>query len=138
MRVFIDTNVVLDFLQEREPFASDAAQLFERIDRGEIAGFIAATTVTNIYYIVRKVSGATVAPDAIAQILTDLSICPVDQEILSRALAYNFRDFEDAVQYACAVAYNLDMIVTCDASGFVNSSVLVISPRELADTRSDD
>ncbi len=54
MRVLIDTNVVLDFLQEREPFAENAAKLFERVDTGEIEGFIAATTITNIYYIVRS------------------------------------------------------------------------------------
>ena len=57
MRVLIDTNVVLDFLQEREPFAENAARLFERIDAGEIEEFIAATTITNIYYIVRREQG---------------------------------------------------------------------------------
>ena len=59
MRVLIDTNVVLDFLQEREPFVENAARLFERIDAGEIEGFIAATTITNIYYIVRRAAGRT-------------------------------------------------------------------------------
>ena len=49
MRVLIDTNVVLDLLQEREPFVEDAARLFARIDAGEIEGLIAATTMTNIY-----------------------------------------------------------------------------------------
>ncbi|WP_324704288.1 PIN domain-containing protein [Lyngbya sp. CCY1209] len=57
MRVLIDTNVVLDFLQEREPFLDNAARLFERIDAGEIEGLIAATTITNIYYIIRRASG---------------------------------------------------------------------------------
>lgn len=51
MRILVDTNVVLDFLQERQPFVEHAARLFERIDTGEIEGFIAATTITNIYYI---------------------------------------------------------------------------------------
>lgn len=63
MRVLIDTNVVLDFLQEREPFGANAARLFERIDTGEIEGFIAATTITNIYYIVRRAAGRVVAQD---------------------------------------------------------------------------
>ena len=52
-RVFIDTNVVLDFLLEREPFVENAVKLFAKIDAGEIIGFIAATTITNIYYIIR-------------------------------------------------------------------------------------
>ena len=46
MRVLIDTNIVLDFLQEREPFVEDAVMLFARIDAGEVEGFIAATTIT--------------------------------------------------------------------------------------------
>jgi predicted nucleic acid-binding protein len=67
MRVLIDTNVVLDFLQEREPFVASAAKLFERLDTGEIEGFIAATTITNIYYIIRRAAGKVVAQDAIAR-----------------------------------------------------------------------
>ena|SRR4028118_1549831 len=128
MRVLIDTNVVLDFLQEREPFAENAARLFERIDAGEIEGFIAATTITNIYYIVRKAAGAIVAQDAITQVLTDLNICVVDRNVLEQAIALNFRDFEDAVQYVCGVVNSVDAIVTRDASGFVGVEIPVMSP----------
>jgi predicted nucleic acid-binding protein len=131
MRVLVDTNVVLDFLQDRVPFADNAVRLFERIDAGEIEGYIAATTITNIYYIVRRAAGRTVAQDAITQVLSDLNICTVDIEILKQALIFNFEDFEDAVQYACAMAYNVEAIVTRDASGFINSEIPVILPEEI-------
>ncbi len=131
MRVLIDTNIVLDFLQEREPFVEDAVMLFARIDAGEVEGFIAATTITNIYYIVRRAAGVIVAQDAIAQVLTDLHICAVDRTILEQAITLNFQDFEDAVQYACGMAHGVDAIVTRDASGFVNAGIPVMSPGEL-------
>jgi predicted nucleic acid-binding protein len=131
MRVLIDTNVVLDFLQEREPFVENAARLFERIDTGEVEGFIAATTITNIYYIIRRAAGRIVAQDAITQVLSDLNICAVDLEMLEQALALNFEDFEDAVQYACAVAHNVDAIVTRDASGFASAEIPIMLPDEL-------
>ncbi len=131
MRVLIDTNVVLDFLQGREPFAENAVRLFESIDSGEIEGFIAATTITNIYYIVRRSAGAVVAQDAITQVLADLNICAVDRDVLEQALALNFQDFEDAVQYACALVHNVDAIVTRDASGFVSAEILVVLPDQL-------
>lgn len=131
MRVLIDTNIVLDFLQEREPFVENAAKLFECIDAREIEGFIAATTITNIYYIIRRVAGKAVAQDAITQVLNDLNICAVDLEILEQALALNFEDFEDAVQYACAVAHGVDAIVTRDASGFINAEIPVVLPEEV-------
>jgi predicted nucleic acid-binding protein len=132
MRVLIDTNVVLDFLQDREPFVENAARLFERIDAGEIEGFIAATTITNIYYIVRRAAGRAVAQDAITQVLSDLNICAVDLEVLEQALALNFEDFEDAVQYACTLACSVDAIVTRDASGFVGAEIPVVLPEELS------
>ncbi len=116
------------------PFVEDAAKLFEKIDSGDIEGFIAATTITNIYYIIRKAAGMTVAQDAIAQILTDLHICTVDRGVLEQAISLNFRDFEDAVQYGCAIAYGLDTIVTRDQRGFVDSRIPVMLPRELIST----
>ena len=131
MQVLIDTNIVLDFLQEREPFVENAARLFERIDAGEIEGFIAATTITNIYYIVRRASGRIVAQDAITQILSDLNICTVDLDVLEQALTLNFEDFEDAVQYACAVVHKVDAVVNRDASGFVNVEIPVVLPEDL-------
>ena len=131
MRVLIDTNVVLDFLQEREPFVENAARLFERIDAGGIEGFIAATTITNIYYIVRRSAGKIVAQDAILQVLSDLNICAVDLNVLEQALALNFEDFEDAVQYACAVVDGVDAIVTRDASGFTNAAIPVVLPEDI-------
>lgn len=131
MRVLIDTNIVLDFLQDREPFVEHAARLFERIDTGEIEGFIAATTVTNIYYIIRRVAGRVVAQDAINQVLNNLNICAVNLEILQQALASDFEDFEDAVQYACAVVHSVDALVTRDASGFINAEIPVVLPQDI-------
>lgn len=131
MKVLIDTNVVLDFLLEREPFVKAAADLFKKIDNGRIQGFIAATTITNIYYILRKASSSAIAIDAVQQILCDLNICPVDLMILQRAVEINFNDFEDAVQYACALTWQVDAIVTRDASGFTASQIRVVSPDEL-------
>ncbi|NEQ69639.1 MAG: PIN domain-containing protein [Symploca sp. SIO2D2] len=131
MRVLIDTNVVLDFLLDREPFGENAAKLFEKIDVGEVEGLIAATTVTNIYYIVRKAAGLVSAQDAISQIMMDLRICAVDRGILEQAIALSFQDFEDAVQCACAITHEVDAIVTRDASGFVNAEISVVSPESL-------
>ena len=130
MRVLIDTNVVLDFLQEREPFVKDAVRLFARIDAGEIEGFIAATTITNIYYIVRRASRIEAAQNAIAQVLADLNICPVDRDILEQAIKLNFQDFEDAVQYACGVVHNVNVIVTRDVCGFIGGEIPVVLPKD--------
>ena len=54
MRVLIDTNVILDFLLQRELFFQDAERLFQAIDSGQIVGYVTATTLTDIFYIARR------------------------------------------------------------------------------------
>lgn len=130
-KVLIDTNVVLDFLQERAPFVEDAARLFEHVDAGEIEGCIAATTITNIYYILRKVAGDAVALDAIEQILVDLTLCAVDRAVIEQSVTLGFKDFEDAVQYACGLQNGVDAIITRDKRGFAQSTIPVLTPAEL-------
>lgn len=133
MRVLIDTNVVIDFLQQRKPFGENAAKLFKKIDAGKVEGVIAATTITNIYYILTKSVGSGVAQDAIAQILRDLTIAAVNQDVLEQALALGFTDFEDAVQYVCGVCHGVDVIITRDVAGFRDGTIPVVSPENLDD-----
>lgn len=132
MKVLVDTNIVLDFLLQREPFFQDAELLFAAIDNGKIVGYVTATTLTDIFYIARKHTGSTeVARQAIEEVLTAMCVCSVDRAILESALNSGFDDFEDAVQIFSAVAQNLDAIVTRDNKGFVSSPLPVLSILDL-------
>ncbi|MBD2040205.1 type II toxin-antitoxin system VapC family toxin [Microcoleus sp. FACHB-672] len=136
MRVLVDTNIVLDYILDREPFAAEASTLLEYIASGEIEGYVAATTLTNIFYIVRRATRSLErAKHAVSDTLTLMEICSVDQSILERAFAFNLNDFEDAVQIACALANNIDAIITRDAQDFVDAPLLVLSAGELLNTR---
>ena len=112
MRVLLDTNIILDFLLDREPFFSDADTVLQTIRSGQVEGFITATTLTNIFYIARKIKKTVIAKQYVSIILATLEVIPVDRPILEAALASNLSDFEDAVQEACAMRENLDAIVT--------------------------
>jgi predicted nucleic acid-binding protein len=127
MKVLIDTNIVLDLLLERQPFATDAKHLFQLIDRGQIDGYIAATTITNIFYILRKTHGREVALNAIERLLLELIFCPVDQTVIETALRAGLKDFEDGVQLACAQLNEVDMSVTRDQKDFVESSLPILT-----------
>lgn len=132
MKVLIDTNIILDFLLQREPFVQDAGALFAAIDSGQIIGYVTATTLTDIFYIARKHTGSIeAARQAVLEILTIASICSVNRAILESALNSGFDDFEDAVQIFSAVFQNLDAIVTRDNRGFLNSPISVFSIQEL-------
>lgn len=127
MRVLVDTNILLDFLLEREPFLHDAEALFQVIGSGQIVAYVSATTLTDIFYIARRhTQSIDRARQAVAITLAAMEICSVDRAVLELALASATSDFEDAVQVACAVIQGLDAIVTRDAT-FSATSVPVLS-----------
>ncbi len=130
MKILIDTNVVLDLILEREPFVTPALHLMAQIDQGHVEGYIAATTITNLFYIVRKTEGREVALDVIKQLTENLKLCSVDHETIQTALNLDLKDFEDGVQLACATLNKLDCIVTRDRQDFAGSPLPVFSPTE--------
>jgi predicted nucleic acid-binding protein len=131
MRVLVDTNIILDFLLQREPFFPHADLLFQAIDSDRIVGYVTATTLTDIFYIARKHTGSIEqARQAISEILTVMAICPVNREVLEAAFASGLTDFEDAVQIACAIAQGLDAIVTRDVN-FSSAEIRVLTVEQL-------
>ena len=132
MRVLFDTNIVLDYLLEREPFSQDAEALFDSIDSGRIIGYVTATTLTDIFYVARKhTRSIELARQAISTTLAVMVICSVNRAILEAAFSSSLADFEDAVQISCAVAQRLDVIATRDMQGFSTSAIPVLSARQL-------
>lgn len=132
MKVLIDTNILLDFLLQREPFRQEAEELFQAIDSGKVIGYVAASTLTDIFYIARRhTHSVEKARQAVLETLTVMVICPVTRTILESAIASGITDFEDAVQIACAVAQGLEAILTRDMQGFASSSVPVLSVGQL-------
>jgi len=130
MRVLLDTDVVLDFLLEREPFDEAASKLFELIAQGACDGYISAITPTNVFYLARKDKGAAPTKQAIGSLLTALRVCPVNQSVLEQALILPFSDFEDAVQHASATASGLDAIVTRNLDDYKHATLPVFSPTD--------
>lgn len=131
MKVLIDTNVVLDLLLQREPFVESTFQLFRQIEEGRLEGYVAATTITNIFYIIRKAEGREVAITAIQRILTGLNFCQVDRQVVETSLSLNLKDFEDSIQLACATLNQLEAIITRDHQDFTESSIPVYTPMDL-------
>ncbi len=132
MKALIDTNIVLDYLLQREPFFRDADQMFQSINTGRVTGYVTATTLTDIFYISRKhTRSIEQARQAVLETLTAMAICPVDRTVLESAFNSGLADFEDAVQIFSAVAQGLDVILTRDAQGFLSSPIPVFSVQEL-------
>ena len=137
MRVLLDTNVILDFLLERQPYFEAANELMEMIALGLFDGCISSITPINVFYVGRKEIGGAKIRQGISDLLTVLEICPVTDETLSGALSLPFSDYEDAVQYASATENGLDSIVTRNVDDYKNATLPAFSPADfLARVRS--
>ncbi len=131
MKILIDTNIVLDFLLQREPFFQDTELLFQEINVGQVVGYVTATTLTDIFYISRRhTRSVKQARQAVSETLTVMVIYPIDRAVLESAFNSGLSDFEDAVQIFSAVTQGLDAIVTRDVQGFVSSPVPVLSVQD--------
>ena len=131
MNILFDTNVVLDVLLEREPHVTAAARLFSLVDNGDLEGSICATTATTVFYIAAKSFGSKCAQVQVRNLLGLFDVATVDRDVLTRALALDFADFEDAVLHEAASAGGMSAIVTRDRQGFANATIPVFDPHEL-------
>jgi predicted nucleic acid-binding protein len=131
-KILFDTNVILDVLLDRQPYAQASAGVWSLVEIGAAKGLVAAHAVTTIHYLVRKSLGDTRANRTVGLILKVFSVAPVTGVTIQEALDLRLGDFEDAVTAAAARAIGCDWIVTRDLKGFRGSQVRAITPDALA------
>ena len=130
MKILLDTNIVLDLLLEREPFCNDAKDIFTMIESNKISGFLCATSITTIYYLINKSVEKSKADEIVEQLLQLFNIADVNKNILIKSLKNNGKDFEDSVIYTSAEYFNIDMVITRDKKGFKQSNIKVLKPND--------
>ena len=134
MRVLVDTNVVLDVLLERRPFSEAAAQVFALVEESRIEGFLCATTLTTVDYLLGQALAPAKAREALQRLLNLFEIAPVNRPVLEQALRSGIADFEDAVLEQAGRLVAVDAITTRNVRNFGKSTVTVFDPLELIST----
>lgn len=137
-RLFFDTNILLDHLLAREPFADDAMALWSMAERREVVGLVSALSFNFVYYIVRHEADERAARRGIKGLRDVFETVEVDAQIINQAIDSGFPDFEDAIQHACAIRAKASHLVTRDLAGFRRSEVAVISPDVYLSTQARD
>jgi len=128
-QIFIDTNIIIDFLADRTPFSDFAAILFQLAKEHKIRIYISAISFSNTYYILRKVSSHKKALRLISEIEGYVGVQETNRIIIQEAIKSGFNDFENAIQYYSAVQLGkIDIITTRDLKGFKKSELAVLSP----------
>ena len=135
MLVLFDTNIILDVLEKRAPFYDASKSVIERCVSGNVTGYIALHSVSNIFYILRKRYSAEDRRKLLLAILDLLQIADADHESVRNALQReDFSDFEDCLQDECAKQVRADYIITRNIDDFSNSSIPAITPSDFLKT----
>jgi predicted nucleic acid-binding protein len=133
LRVLIDTNVALDQFLRREPWASEAQDLVNAYTHGKIIGYMPASSLTDVFYISRRIVGIEKAFYVVDLCLDAFELLGVDRAAIDLARTLPDADFEDNVQIACAQIAQLDAIVTRDATGFEHAPMPALTPQKVVE-----
>jgi predicted nucleic acid-binding protein len=128
MRVFLDTNILLDVIQSRVGLVEESTAVIVLAEELDAKLFIAWHSLATIYYLIRRGRTEHAAMKEIDQILDWADIAPVNSLSAARARNLNFSDFEDAMQCVCAESCLADIIITRNTKDFFASSVPALAP----------
>lgn len=130
-KILIDTNVLLDYLLERDPFFEDAKKVILSCTEGDTKGCIAAHSISNMFFILRKDYTASERREILSSLCTIFDVEGIDKAKLLAGLANEeFSDFEDCLQMECAKSYGAEYIITRNVADYSASEIKAILPSE--------
>jgi predicted nucleic acid-binding protein len=133
--ILIDTDVILDFFFDRQPFSDDAAIILSYCENRTIQGFITPLIISNIYFLLKRTASHEKVVEKLEQLLTIIDILAMDGIIVRLALKSGFRDFEDALQNFAAVSYGtIDAIITRNIKDYSQSDMGIMTPEDFIKT----
>ncbi len=131
MTILLDTNVILDILQRREPFFADSYQVLRKALESDMECLLSANAATDIFYVLRKaLKSSEQAKEHIEQLSQLVTFADVQGLDIHAALTRSMPDFEDAVVDAVAERNDASYIVTRNIKDFVGSSVRAVTPTD--------
>lgn len=129
-RLFIDTNVMMDLLGERVPHYDSIAKIATLADKGKIKMVVSAFSYPTVYYLLSKFENSENVKEKLRKFRIISEVSDLDEITIEKGLASDFKDFEDALQYHCALKADCDILLTRNAKDFKESSIPVMSADE--------
>jgi predicted nucleic acid-binding protein len=129
-KLFLDTNIILDLIEERAPFYIHAQQIFSKSDKNKIQLCTSSLNFANLHFIITKKSSKENAVKILLKLKTLIEVLPLDDKVIHLALASDFRDFEDAIQFYTAVENNISILITRNLKDFKKTDISVMTAEQ--------
>ncbi len=133
MKIFLDTNVILDFYDSERGHYQPAAIIFDLAYRGEVELSVCGLSFVNAFFLLRSKYDKTLLYEKMRALFKLCHVTPVDALIIENALSEERQDFEDTVQFFSSQSIDADMILTRDKKGFNDFNIPHLSPADFLD-----
>jgi predicted nucleic acid-binding protein len=129
--VFLDTDVIIDFLTDRKPFSEFAARLFTLAEREYLRLYVSALTLANCYFILKRFSTHTRVISKLSQLAEIVEIREITKKVIIDSLKSDFNDFEDAIQNETAKSdKRINVLLTRNVKDYRKSDLSILSPEQ--------
>lgn len=128
-KVWIDTDVILDFFFDRKPFSNETSQILSLCERKKIKGFVTPVMISNVYYILRKTDKHEKVIQHLKMLMNIIGIAIINKKTILDALHSGFKDFEDTLQNFSAQDENdIRIIITRNVKDYNTGRLAVMTP----------
>jgi predicted nucleic acid-binding protein len=129
-KLFIDTNIMLDFLGEREPFYESIAKIATLAEKEKLTMVVSPISFATVNYFLSKFENSKIAREKLRKFKVLCSVCSLDEQTIEKGLNSSIEDFEDAIQYFSATDSGCDIIITRNGKNFKQSLLPVMTAEE--------
>jgi len=129
-RLFLDTNVMLDLLGEREPFYDAVAKIATLADKGKVSLTVSALSYSTVFYLLSKFESSDIVKEKLRKFKIISETSDLTDKIIEKGLSSDFSDFEDALQYHCALKADCNMLITRNGKDFKKSEIPIMTADE--------
>jgi len=129
-KIFVDSDIIIDVATGRLPFFGNSKSVLTLLEHGFAVGYVSSNIITNVYYVLRKISSHEKAKEFLSSILGYMTVISVEHRSVLEALGSEFKDFEDAVQHYSALANNCEIIITRNIDDYEKSEIQVMTPTD--------
>lgn len=130
MNLFLDTNILIDLIDKREPFYNDIAVIASMAENKEFKLAASSLSFVNTVYVVSRNVEEKLVLEALKKLRIICEVSNIDEIVIDKSLISNFNDFEDAVQYFSALHHKSEIILTRNKKDFKNSEIPTMTPSE--------
>ena len=137
-KIYIDCNILIDWLVDREPFSYYASKIIELTEKKKIESYISALTLASTYYLIAKELSKKIANQFLRDSATLFRFTDLPGSVIRKAIEKKYKDFEDDLHYYTAVEYKLDFLITRNKKDFKSENIVIIDAEEFVKLQDND